>query len=95
MDAPPEVQDEVMQMLEQDYQDKLPELLNIYSQLNPDKGKALQHFLGLGNAKYYVEQLVKTGDADLAQEALNKRLGNKYANLSVQDYLSTFVSNLR
>lgn len=83
-----------MQLLEKQYEADVPKLQSIYPKLNVEKAKALQHFLGLDNAKLYLDTLVSTGSLEEAQKELNKKIG-KYKNLTVQDYLTTFASNIQ
>lgn len=97
MDAPGNVQEAQMQKLEAEYEQNLPQLKALYPNINPNKAKALQHFLGLPDTIVYIETLVATGDADKAQaavEASQKKRGNTYSNLSIQDYLSKFANPL-
>lgn len=91
-DAPPEVQEEQMNLLTQQYQASVPQLQAIYPKLNVSKAMALQHFLGLNNAKLYLDILVTTGSVQKAQEELDKKIG-KYENLTVQDYLRNFAQS--
>lgn len=100
MDAPPEVQEEFMQKLEQEYEQNNPELLSIYPQLNPNKAKALQHFLGLSDAKLWLKTFITSGEA-AAQKAVEdsqkqrSETGKLYKNTPVTEYLRIFAENLQ
>lgn len=90
MDAPPEIQEKQMDKLISDYETHNPELLSIYPKLSANKAMALQHFIGLENAKKYLKDAISYGE-EIAQQLLDKKLGNKYANLTVKEYLRKFA----
>lgn len=99
MDAPPEVQEEFMNKLEQEYADSLPDLLNIYPQLNPEKGKALQHFLGLSDAKLWLSTFITQGEyaaqKAVEQSQMDRNKGKLYKNTPVTEYLRIFAQHLQ
>lgn len=99
MDAPPAVQEEFMQKLEQEYEQGVPKLQSIYPTLNPNKAKALQHFLGLEDAKLWLSTVLTEGE-DAAQKAVEesqkkRTKGKLYANTPVTEYLRIFANNLK
>lgn len=99
MDAPSIIQEEFMQKLEQEYEQNNPELLSIYPQLNPNKAKALQHFLGLSDAKLWLKTFITEGE-EIAQKAVEdsqkkRTKGKLYTNTPVTEYLRIFANNLK
>lgn len=84
-----------MDKLEQDYDNHIPQLLEIVPKADITLLKALQHFQGYGGAKLYLKKLKETGSHIEAQKALNDSLtdGGKKPlgqNLTVEEYLNRF-----
>jgi hypothetical protein len=94
-EAPPEVQEDFMRnVLDPEYTKNIPALRRIKPELNDDQLKAIQHFLGYGDAEFYLEEWKKSGSKQIAQRRLNDRLekrhGRKYNNITADAYISKF-----
>ena len=99
----PQAQEKYQEHLEGQYKSNVPYLRKNYPQVtnnvNDELLMALQHYLGLGDAKVYLDTLNKTKSYEAAQQAVNDSIEERTGkpapvNRDISEYLSNFLYNL-